>query len=123
MDGPFDPDQRRRVSKALECPALTFWGMPETGPVFAAHQSWYLDESVGLPMTNAHVVPSDPRTGQPIQALWELVELAEVTVFAPSLMTGYEGHEAPERFAGHRFRTGMLASSDANGMIYLLGAS
>jgi acyl-CoA synthetase (AMP-forming)/AMP-acid ligase II len=122
VDGPFDPDQRRRVSKALECPALTFWGMPETGPVFAAHQSWYLDESVGLPMTNAHVVPSDPRTGQPIQALWELVELAEVTVFAPSLMTGYEGHEAPERFAGNRFRTGMLASSDANGMIYLLGS-
>ncbi|MBE0610144.1 MAG: hypothetical protein IH609_12235 [Dehalococcoidia bacterium] len=72
-------------------------------------------------MTNAHVVPSDPRTGQPIQALWELVELAEVTVFAPSLMTGYDGHEAPERFAGNRFRTGMLASSDANGMIYLLG--
>lgn len=122
VDGPFDPDQRRRVSKALECPALTFWGMPETGPVFAAHQSWYLDESVGLPMTNAHVVPSDPRTGQPIAALWELVEMAEVTVFAPSLMTGYDGHEAPERFAGHRFRTGMLASSDANGMIYLLGS-
>ena len=39
VDGPFDPDQRRRVGKALECPALTFWGMPETGPVFAAHRS------------------------------------------------------------------------------------
>jgi non-ribosomal peptide synthetase component E (peptide arylation enzyme) len=117
----FDPDQRRRVSKALECPALTFWGLPETGPVFAAHQSWYLDESVGLPMTNAHVVPSDPRSGQPIAALWELVEMAEVTVFSPSLMTGYDGAEAPERFAGNRFRTGVMASSDANGMIYLLG--
>jgi len=117
----FDPDQRRRVSKALECPALTFWGLPETGPVFAAHQSWYLDESVGLPMTNAHVVPADPRTGQPIQALWELVEMAEVTVFSPSLMTGYEGIETPERFSGKNFRTGVMASSDANGMIYLLG--
>lgn len=122
VDGPFDPDQRRRVSKALESAALTFWGMPETGPVFAAHPSWYLDESVGLPMTNAHVVPSDPRTGQPIAALWELVEMAEVTVFAPSLMTGYDGPEASPRFAGNRFRTGMLASSDANGMIYLLGS-
>lgn len=122
VDGPFDPDQRRRVSKALECPALTFWGMPETGPVFAAHQSWYLDESVGLPMTNAHVVPSDPRTGQPIAALWELVEMAEVTVFSPSLMTGYDGREATDRYAGNRFRTGMMASSDANGMIYLLGS-
>lgn len=121
VDGPFDPDQRRRVSKALECPALTFWGMPETGPVFAAHQSWYIDESVGLPMTNAHVVPSDPRSGQPIQALWELVEMAEVTVFSSSLMAGYDDAKAPARLAGNRFRTGMMASSDANGMIYLLG--
>ncbi len=121
VEGPFDPGQRRRVSKALECPALTFWGMPETGPVFAAHQSWYIDESVGLSMSNAHVVPSDPRTGQPIQALWELVEMAEVTVFSPSLMAGYDGADARERFIGNRFRTGMMASSDANGMVYLLG--
>lgn len=122
VDGPFDPDQRRRISKSLECPALTFWGTPEAGPVFASHQSWYLDESVGLPMTNAHVVPSDPRTGEPIQALWELVEMAEVTVFSPSLMTGYEDGHPPARFAGKRLRTGMIASSDANGMIYLLGS-
>jgi acyl-coenzyme A synthetase/AMP-(fatty) acid ligase len=121
VDGPFDSDARRRVSKSLECPALTFWGRPETGPVFASHASWYIDESVGLPMTNAHVVPSDPRTGLPIQALWELVESAEVTVFSPSLMTGYDGDVAAAAFAGTRFRTGMSASSDANGMIYLLG--
>jgi len=121
VDGPFDPDQRRRVSKGLECAALTFWGLPETGPVFASHSSWYMDESVGIPMTNAHVVPSDPRSGQPIQALWELVESAEVTVFAPSLMCGYEGAGSSGRYLGNRFRTGMIASSDANGMIYLLG--
>lgn len=121
VDGPFDPDQRRRVSKSLECPALTFWGMPETGPVFASHQSWYIDESVGLSMTNAHVVPSDPRTGQPIQALWELVEMAEVTVFSPSLMVGNDPEVQAAHFAGNRFRTGMMGSSDANGMVYLLG--
>lgn len=121
VDGPFDPDQRRRVSKSLECPALTFWGMAETGPVFAAHQSWYIDESVGLPMTNAHVVPSDPRSGQPIPALWELVEMAEVTVFSPSLLADKEAAIAGGRFVGNRFRTGMMASSDANGMVYLLG--
>ena len=120
-DGPFEPDQRRRVGKALECPALTFWGMPETGPIFASHPSWYIDESIGLPMTNAHVVPSDPRSGQAIQALWELVEMAEVTVFSPSLMV-QDAAVAPEAtFSGNRFRTKMMASSDANGMIYLLG--
>ncbi len=119
--GMFDPDARRRVSKAFECPALTVYGMPETGPIFASHQSWYIDESIGIPISNSHVVPSDPRTGQPIQALWELVESAEVTVWTPALMTGYEGAAHPERFADERYRTGMIASSDANGMIYLLG--
>lgn len=121
VEGPFDPDQRRRVGKALECPALTFWGMAETGPVFASHPSWYIDESVGLPMTNAHVVPSDPRSGQPIQALWELVEMAEVTVFSPSLPVQAPDADNTGRFVHNRFRTGMMASSDANGMIYLLG--
>jgi len=119
--GMFDPDSRRRVSRAFECPALTVFGLPETGPIFAAHQSWYIDESIGIPISNAHVVPADPRSGQPIQALWELVESAEVTVWTPSLMVGYEGAEHPERFVDSRYRTGMIASSDANGMIYLLG--
>ncbi|MCK9518470.1 MAG: AMP-binding protein [Dehalococcoidia bacterium] len=117
--GSFEPDQRSRVARAFESPALTFWGLPETGPVFASHQSWYLDESVGIPVTNAHVVPADPRNGQPIAALWELVESAEVTVWSPSLFVA--GQFDSGRFAGQRYRTGMSGSSDANGMIYLLG--
>jgi acyl-CoA synthetase (AMP-forming)/AMP-acid ligase II len=121
VDGMFDPDERRRVSRSLECPALTVWGTPATGPVFASHASWYVDESVGIPITNAHVVPADPRTGEPIQALWELVDSAEVTVWSPSLLLRTEGADDPARWAGSRFRTGMMASSDANGMIYLLG--
>ncbi|MBI5947308.1 MAG: AMP-binding protein [Chloroflexi bacterium] len=120
VDGMFDPDARRRVSKSFECPALTVWGLPECGPVFASHPSWYLDESVGIPVTNAHVVPADPRTGTPIQALWELVESAEVTVRTPALMVEPGVEDIPERFAGGRYRTGMMASSDPNGMIYLL---
>jgi acyl-CoA synthetase (AMP-forming)/AMP-acid ligase II len=119
--GMFDPDERRRVGKSFECPALTVWGMPETGPVFAAHQSWYVDESIGIPVTNVHVVPAEPRSGAPIQALWELVESAEVTVRTPGLMCGYAAGEQPGRFVDGRLRTGMLASSDANGMVYLLG--
>lgn len=121
VDGPFDPHERRRVEKALECPTLTFWGMPETGPIFASHPSWYMDESIGLPMTNAHVVPVEPRTGQPIAALWELVDSAEVSVFTPSFMCGYEGDAPAPQYWGSHYRTGMLASSDANGMVYLLG--
>ncbi len=116
----FDADQRRRVGKLFESPALTVFGMPETGPIFASHASWYLDESIGLPISNAWVVPVDPRSGNPIPTLWELVESAMVTVWSPSLLVGYEGGAHPERFRDSRFVTGIIASSDANGMIYLL---
>ncbi len=118
----FDPDQRRRVGKFFEVPALTLFGLPETGPIFASHPSWYLDESIGIPISNAWVVPVDPRSGNPIPTLWELVESAMVTVWSPSLLVGYEGGAHAERFRDGRFVTGLVASSDANGMIYLLPA-
>lgn len=120
VDGPFDSDQRRRVGRLFEAPALTVYGRPETGPIFASHPSWYLDEAVGIPLSNAHVVPVDPRSGNPIPTLWELVESAMVTVWSPMLTVGYEGDPHPERFRDGRFLTGVIASSDANGMIYIL---
>jgi acyl-CoA synthetase (AMP-forming)/AMP-acid ligase II len=119
-EGVFNPGDRQRVAKSFRCSSLTMFGLAETGTIFASHPQWYLDESVGIPMTNAHVVPSDPRNGAPIQALWELVESAEVTVKGPMLMCGYEGGDNESHFVGGRFRTGVIASSDANGMIYIL---
>jgi acyl-CoA synthetase (AMP-forming)/AMP-acid ligase II len=116
----FDPDERRRVGKLFGSPALTFFGLPETGPIFASHLSWYIDESIGIPISNAFVVPVDPRSGNPIPTLWELVESAMVTVWCPGMMEGYEGDAHPERFRDGRFITGLIASSDANGMVYLL---
>lgn len=116
----FDPDQRRRVGKMFESPALTMFGLPETGPIFASHPSWYLDESIGLPISNVWVVPVDPRSGNPVPTLWELVESAMVTVWSPSLFKRYEDDSQAERFRDGRFVTGIIASSDANGMIYML---
>jgi acyl-CoA synthetase (AMP-forming)/AMP-acid ligase II len=121
VNGPFEPDQRRRAGRGFDCPALTVFGLPETGPIFAAHPSWYLDESVGLPITNAHVVPADLRTGTAIQVLWELVESAEVTIATPALMCREDDDASRDRLIDGRYRTGMIASSDPNGMIYLLG--
>ena len=118
--GLFDPDERRRVGKLFDCPALTIFGMPEVGPIFASHASWYLDESIGIPVSNAHVVPVDPRSQNPIPTLWEMVESAMVTVWAPSLLVGYESDGHEDRFSNSRFVTGVVASSDANGMIYIL---
>lgn len=118
--GVFDPGDRQRVGKSFRCPALTLYGLAETGPIFAAHPQWYMDESIGIPVTNAHVVPADPRNGAAIQTLWELVESAEVTVKGPALMTGYENRNDLDYLTEGRFRTGVIASSDANGMIYIL---
>lgn len=121
VPGAFDPDQRRRVGRSFDCPALTLHGSVETGPVFASHPSWYLDESVGIPITNAHVVPVDPRSGFPIQTLWELVEFARVTVGSPAAMVGYDGASGlADPVADGRVTTATIASSDANGMIYLM---
>jgi acyl-coenzyme A synthetase/AMP-(fatty) acid ligase len=119
-EGLFSPGDRQRVGKSFGTAALTMFGLAETGAIFVSHPQWYLDEAVGIPMTNAHVVPSDPRNGEPIQALWELVESAEVTVKGPALMCGYEGQDSEAQFVDGRFRTGIIASSDANGMIYIL---
>lgn len=119
-EGLFSPGDRQRVGKSFGAAALTMFGLAETGAIFVSHPQWYLDEAVGIPLTNAHVVPSDPRNGEPIQALWELVESAEVTVKGPALMCGYEGQDCEGRFIDGRFRTGVIASSDANGMIYIL---
>ena len=121
VPGAFDPDQRRRVGRSFDCPALTVHGNAETGPDFASHPSWYLDESVGIPITNAHVVPVDPRSGTPIQTLWELVELARVTVGSPANMVGYDAASGlADPVVDGRVTTSTIASSDANGMIYLM---
>lgn len=118
--GLFDPGDRERVGKSFRCPALTFYGLAETGTIFASHPQWYMNESIGIPVTNAHVVPADPRNGSPLQTLWELVESAEVTVKGPALMAGYENRNDLDYLTDGRFRTGVIASSDANGMIYIL---
>ncbi len=118
VEGPFDPDERRAAGRAVGGVALSVFGLGETGPVFASHPSWYLDEAVGLPVTNMHVVPGDPDTAEPINTLWELVDEAMVTVWSPSLAVGHEEGSGLRR-VGRQVVTGMLAASDPNGMLYL----
>ncbi len=43
-----------------------------------------------------------------------------VTIWSPSLFVGYEAGDRNERLVDGRLVTGVVASSDANGMIYLL---
>ncbi len=119
VDGPFDPDERRAVGGAAGADVLTVFGQPETGPVLAAHPSWFLDEAVGVPVPNMHVLPADPDTGEPVDVLWELLDRAMVSVWSPSLaVAGIE--PGPGLPAGRRYVTGVLAASDPNGMLYLV---
>lgn len=115
----FDASERRRIEKVFDCPSLTVYGLPETGPILASHPSWYLVESAGIPITNADVLPVDPRSGAKIQTLWELVEFAAVNVRSPMLATSRSSNGSWEPIGG-MIATGVAASSDANGMIYLL---
>lgn len=119
VDGPFDPDERRAVAAATGAGVLTVFGMAETGPVLASHPSWFLDEAVGIPVPNMHVVPADPDTGEPVDAMWELLDRAMVSVWSPSLAVGGLA-PGPGDPAGRRFVTGALAASDPNGMLYLV---
>lgn len=124
-DRPFAAGDRRKARKALDMPILTTFGLTETGPILASHPSWYVDESVGIPVTNVEVQPANPRTGEPLDTNWELLDYATMVIRAPQLMAGYEGAAAQDEHLASRlqdgwFKTWALASFDANGMMYLV---
>ncbi len=120
IDGAFDSGDRKRLEKLLDCPVLTVLGSYAAGPVIASHPSWYVAESAGIPLTNSDVIPVDPRSKQPLQTLWELVEYARVTVRSP-MVAPYrrEGEQVIRNFVD-LCDMGLSASSDPNGMIYVL---
>ena len=121
----FAPNDRRKIRKALDTPVLTIFGLTETGPILASHPSWYVDESVGIPVTNVEVQPANPQTGEPLDTMWELLDYATMVIRAPLVMAGYEGaatenEKYKSRLEEGWFKTWALASFDANGMMYLV---
>jgi acyl-CoA synthetase (AMP-forming)/AMP-acid ligase II len=124
-DRPFGAGDRRKARKALDVPILTMFGLAETGPILASHPSWYVDESVGIPVTNVEVQPANPETGEPLDTNWELLDYATMVIRGPQLMAGYEGAATEDERLATRledgwFKTWALASFDANGMMYLV---
>jgi len=125
---PFSAGERRKARKTLDIPILTIYGLPECGPILASHPSWYVDESVGIPLTNVEVQPANPRTGEPLDTNWELLDYATMVVRTPLVMSTYEGSAAGDQALAERledgwFRTWTNASFDANGMMYLVEGS
>jgi acyl-CoA synthetase (AMP-forming)/AMP-acid ligase II len=126
-DRPFAAGDRRKARKVLDVPILTVFGLAETGPILASHPSWYVDESVGIPVTNVEVQPANPQTGEPLDTNWELLDYANMVIRAPLLMAEYEGAAAEDERLASRiedrwFKTWASASFDANGMMYLVEA-
>lgn len=114
-------DQRRRLTRLLRNPVLTVYGSPGAGPVLASHPSWFVEEAVGIPVTNVDVWPLNPATGNPLQVPWEAIEYGEVGVKSPMMPVEYHPPErAQEQLRDGWLRTGMVATMDPSGFFYFL---
>ncbi len=114
-------EYRQLANLIYPTPLVLAFGLPETGPVLAHHPTWFLEESIGLPITNVDVWPLNPRTGTPLDVSWEALEYAELGVKSPSIAAGSLPPEAwPARLQGQWLRSHRLVQTDANGFFYLL---
>lgn len=120
VERPFSVRERWRLEAALDLPVLTVLGNAATGPALASHPQWYLQEAVGIPVTNVDVWPLHPRTHIPFAVPWEAIELGEVGVRSP--MCASEFHTAEDRDEWVRdqwLRLGVVAAMDPTGLYHL----
>ncbi|MFQ5851424.1 MAG: AMP-binding protein [Candidatus Binatia bacterium] len=120
VTGPFTAAGRRRLRNRLEKPALLIYGSAESGPVLSSHPTWYLDDAVGIPITNVDVWPMNPSNGNPLQVPWETIEFAEIGVKSPMTAADYQTPEERERHVRDGWsRSWIVATMDPNGLFYL----
>jgi acyl-CoA synthetase (AMP-forming)/AMP-acid ligase II len=121
IEGRFDVRQRRKIESILGVPVLTVFGMPATGPVLSAHPSWYLDEAVGLPITNVDVWPLSPGTSQALAVPWEAIDYGEIGVRSP--LIGVDGRIGDGLHGAQRadgwYPLGAIGLMDPAGLFYL----
>lgn len=121
VTGTFRPADRRRLKSALGLPVLTVLGRQDAGPILASHPSWYLDQAVGIPVTNVDVWPLNPATGNPLQVPWEAIERAEIGVKSPMLAVEYDNaEEMRDEIPAAWLRTRLVGMMDPSGFFYLL---
>lgn len=124
VDRPFRVAARQKFERSLGRPVMTVYGRADLGPVLASHPTWYLDEAVGIPVTNVDVWPLNPATGGPLEVPWEAIEYAEVGVKSP--MTTLEVPGAGEPAVSIQdgwWRTRLVATMDPSGFFHFLSAS
>lgn len=119
---PFPKRLRRHVRRLLRLPVLTVFGYAETFAIAASHDSWYLDEPVGIPMTSVDLLPVNPETMQPVEIPWEVLSYAGIGVSGNATAVEIQdGDDPPVMVEEGIVYTGELGSVDGNGMLYLMG--
>jgi acyl-CoA synthetase (AMP-forming)/AMP-acid ligase II len=116
----FAAHWRRRAEHLLKRPICPMWGLPEVGPIVAAHPTWLPFHGHGFPLVNVSLVPIDPESGHVSIVPWEMLERAEAGVESLSAMVGYVD---PARTASGRIgkimRTGQIVTMDHVGVVIL----
>ena len=119
--GPFSRSWRQQLELRCGAPVYPIWGVPELGPVLAAHPTWLPPHGHGFPLVNVSLIPIDPGTGNVSIVPWEMLERAEMGVETLSAMIGYvEPSRNATAKAGTALRTGQIASMDHVGVVALL---
>jgi hypothetical protein len=118
--GSFVPRWRRKLESLCGAPVFPIWGVPELGPVLAAHPTWLPVHGHGFPLVNVSLIPIDPATGNVSIVPWEMLERAEMGVEALSAMIGYaEPSRNAAAKSGTALRTRQIASMDHVGVVVL----
>lgn len=121
--GSFAARWRRRMEWLCGRPIFPLWGLPEVGPLVAAHPTWIPPHGHGFPLVNVSLIPIDPDSGKVSIVPWEMLDQAEVGVEALSAMVGYV---EPARNVGVKtgtaVRTRQVATMDHVGVVVLQGA-
>jgi hypothetical protein len=111
---------RRKLESLCAAPVFPIWGMPELGPVLAAHPTWLPPHGHGFPLVNVSLVPIEPTTGRVSIVPWEMLEQAEMGVETLSAMIGYaEPSLNAGMKSGTALRTRQIASMDHVGVVVL----
>lgn len=123
VDRPFRVTARQRLERLLGRPVMTVYGRPDIGPALASHPSWYLEEAIGIPVTNVDVWPLNPATGRPLEVPWEAIEYAEIGVKSSMTAVDRQPHDGGEGGVPETWwRTRLVATMDPSGFFHFLSS-
>ena len=113
---------RRALRRRLRTHVLAVHGYPDCGPISADHASWYLDDSVGIPMVGVDILALNPATDQLSELPWPVLSYAGIGVSSQAIATNrlqLAAHGTPAADTPRLYVTGDHGLLDSNGMLFL----